>query len=160
MNCNSEVSKAQHNIRLLENDWRLGPLRLAPPGQHHPPGYEHLRGEACSVDGFLQNMDRLSYGALPSAPDLYEPAPQPLLLPAAVPAPVAAPVPALVRVAAPEVQSYAGRGPVAAQVAAATASTVMSRMPEAAQHMSAAVRTLMSAQGQGQAPAAGAAGSS
>lgn len=155
MNCNAEVGKARHNIRLLENDWRLGPLRLAPPGQHHPPGYEHVRGEACSVDGFLQNLDRLSYGALPAAPDLYEQPQQPLMLPAP---PLQQQQPAVQREQAQREQ----REPAAHQVAAAAlpAAAMMGRLPEAAQHVGAAVCALMSAPSESQAPAAGSAGSS
>ncbi len=49
-----ELSKAQRNIELLKNDWRLGPLRLSAPfGGPDPPGYEPVEVAQCEPRQFM-----------------------------------------------------------------------------------------------------------
>lgn len=43
--CHEELRRAGHNDELLQQDWRLGSLRLAAPmGGPLPPGYEPVDG--------------------------------------------------------------------------------------------------------------------
>ncbi|KXZ48877.1 hypothetical protein GPECTOR_25g462 [Gonium pectorale] len=56
--CQEELYRAQRNIDLLKNDWRLGPLRLGLPGSGPvPPGYEELQLSHCSVASFMNALD-------------------------------------------------------------------------------------------------------
>lgn len=56
-NCQQELKKAQQNTELLENDWRLGKLRLLTPGVVHPPGFEPVETTYCNIDQFLSRLD-------------------------------------------------------------------------------------------------------
>ncbi len=59
-----ELSKAQRNVELLRNDWRLGPVRLAAPfGGPDPPGFEALDLAACEPRSFMHAQ--LGYGRAP-----------------------------------------------------------------------------------------------
>lgn len=52
-----ELAKAQANAMLLENDWRLGKLRLAAPMEGpHPPGYQAVDMEGCDPRHFMHQQ--------------------------------------------------------------------------------------------------------
>ncbi|GFR50696.1 hypothetical protein Agub_g12950 [Astrephomene gubernaculifera] len=61
-----ELRRATHNDQLLRNDWRLGPIRLAPPGSGPvPAGYEPVQTGYCSVGAYMNALDGGPPFALP-----------------------------------------------------------------------------------------------
>ncbi|KAI8471316.1 MAG: hypothetical protein J3K34DRAFT_417814 [Monoraphidium minutum] len=54
--CGDELRKAGRNESLLQDDWRLGRLRLAWPPAPVLPGYEPLSTQACEVAGVLRDL--------------------------------------------------------------------------------------------------------
>lgn len=54
--CGDELRKAARNDALLQDDWRLGKLRLAWPPAPVPPGYVEMAPDGCDVTGVLQEM--------------------------------------------------------------------------------------------------------
>lgn len=56
--CTAELKKSLHNSQLLENDWRFGKLRFVSPGNPYPPGYAFVDMHKCSLDTFLDRLDK------------------------------------------------------------------------------------------------------
>jgi hypothetical protein len=54
--CGDELRKADRNESVLQDDWRIGRLRLAWPPQPAPAGYQALRPGVCDVTGALQEL--------------------------------------------------------------------------------------------------------
>lgn len=54
--CGDELRKAGRNEALLQDDWRLGRVRLAWPPAPAPQGYAPLTAEVCDVTGALQEL--------------------------------------------------------------------------------------------------------
>ncbi|KAG2497090.1 hypothetical protein HYH03_005084 [Edaphochlamys debaryana] len=56
--CQDELRRASKNDALLRSDWRLGPLRLAPPGSGSvPEGYEPVHSAYCSVGSYVNALE-------------------------------------------------------------------------------------------------------
>lgn len=52
-----ELIKAQHDIELLKNDWRIGGVRLASPfSGPYPPGFEPLHLKECEPRMFMHGQ--------------------------------------------------------------------------------------------------------
>lgn len=54
--CGDELRKANKNESLLQDDWRIGRLRLGWPVSPVPPGYAPLSAEVCDITGTLQGI--------------------------------------------------------------------------------------------------------
>ncbi|KAI8475190.1 MAG: hypothetical protein J3K34DRAFT_487095 [Monoraphidium minutum] len=54
--CGDELRKAARNESLLQDDWRLGKLRLAWPPAPAPAGYAPMSPDVCDVTGVLQEL--------------------------------------------------------------------------------------------------------
>lgn len=53
--CSEELQRAQQNIELLTHDWRMGQLRMG--GGVHPPGFQPVDLQRCSLGGYLNRLD-------------------------------------------------------------------------------------------------------
>ncbi|GAX75000.1 hypothetical protein CEUSTIGMA_g2446.t1 [Chlamydomonas eustigma] len=53
--CAEQLQRAQHNIELLSNDWRMGQMRLG--GGSHPQGYLPVDTNHCSLQSYLYSLE-------------------------------------------------------------------------------------------------------
>ncbi|GBF95478.1 hypothetical protein Rsub_07828 [Raphidocelis subcapitata] len=54
--CGDEMRKAARNESLLQDDWRLGRLRLSWPPAPEPPGFSPIAPGVCDITGILQEL--------------------------------------------------------------------------------------------------------